>query len=214
MRAILAFAAMLFSLSAFAQYEVGKDYIELAVPLKTGSDKIQVDEYFSYSCGHCFKFEPVITQWKKGLADDVELVQTPVAWQLVNKGQRGYAQVALAKAYYAAKALKVLDKVHMPIFDGIFVDQKNMSDEDELKALFEQHGVDPKKFEKVFNSFGVNTQVRVAHSRSRGAKISGTPEIVVDGRYVVSARKAGGQANMLKITDFLVNKIRQEKAAK
>ncbi len=219
MRALLAFTVMLLSLTACAQssnpeYVVGKDYIELAVPLKTGSDKIQIDEFFSYSCGHCYKFEPVVQQWKKSLADDVELVQTPVAWQLVKKGERGYAMVALAQAYYAGKALKVLDKTHQQIFDGIFLQKKNMSDEDELAKVFEAAGVAPEKFSKVFNSFGVTTQVRVANARSRGAKISGTPEVVVDGRYVVSTRKAGSQANMLKIADFLIEKIRREKAAK
>ena len=220
MRAIVAFAAILFSLTACAQsngepeYESGVHYTELEVPLKTGTDKIQVDEFFSYSCGHCFKFEPLIKKWKEGVAADVEVVQTPVAWQLVNKGQRGWAMVSLAKALYTAKALKILDKVHEPIFNGVFLEKKNMSDEAELQALFEKHGVSAEKFTKVFNSFGVTTQVRVAHSRSRGAKISGTPEILVDGRYIVSARKAGSQAGMLKITDFLINKIRAEKAAK
>ncbi|MCV6613809.1 MAG: thiol:disulfide interchange protein DsbA/DsbL [Cellvibrionaceae bacterium] len=221
MRAITAFIAVLFSaisLTACAQaeqpFESGKHYSELEVPLKTGSDKIQVEEFFSYGCGHCFKFEPLMKKWKKTLADDVEVVQTPVAWQLVEPGHRAYGQVVLAKAYYIGKALKVLDKVHEPIFEGIFTERKNLGDEAELAKVFEAAGVPAEKFNKVVNSFGINTQVRMANARARGAKVSGTPEIVVDGRYRISSRQAGSHENMLKVANFLVAQIRAEKAPK
>jgi thiol:disulfide interchange protein DsbA len=37
---------------------------------------------------------------------------------------------------------------------------------------------------------------------------------VVDGKYHVSARKAGGQADMLKVVDFLVEKERVARGGK
>ena len=63
-------------------------------------------------------------------------------------------------------------------------------------------------FSKAFNSFGVTSQVRQAESRARSARITGTPEMVVAGKYRISTRKAGSQAAMLKIAEFLIEKER------
>ena len=43
-----------------------------------------------------------------------------------------------------------------------------------------------------------------AEARARSAKISGTPSVMVNGKYLIEARKAGSQANMLKIAEYLV----------
>jgi thiol:disulfide interchange protein DsbA len=51
--------------------------------------------------------------------------------------------------------------------------------------------------------------VKQADSRARSNQITGTPEIVVNGQYRVSARMAGGQPQMLKVVDFLIDKIRK-----
>jgi thiol:disulfide interchange protein DsbA len=48
-----------------------------------------------------------------------------------------------------------------------------------LRDLFEDNGVDPAQFDKAFDSFGVDSQVRQADARARSAKISGTPSLMV-----------------------------------
>jgi thiol:disulfide interchange protein DsbA len=60
----------------------------------------------------------------------------------------------------------------------------------------------------------VTSQVNQGDARARAAKITGTPSLMVDGKYRVSAAKAGSQADMLKVVDFLVEKERKERAAK
>jgi hypothetical protein len=57
--------------------------------------------------------------------------------------------------------------------------------------------------------FGVNAQIGKAESIMRAAKITGTPELVVNGKYRISTRKAGSQANMLKIAEALIEKERK-----
>jgi hemerythrin-like domain-containing protein len=82
------------------------------------------------------------------------------------------------------------------------------TDKEELARLFEANGVATEDFTKAFNSFGVNSQVRQASARARAAKLTGTPAMMVDGKYFISTRKAGSQANMLKLADYLVVKER------
>ena len=199
-----AMALQLAALSAVAEDWVAGEHYDVISPAIRGTqtDKIEVTEFFWYGCGHCYNFEPQVVQWKKTLADDVIVKGSPAMWNALMEVH--------AKAFYAAEVLGVLDKVHMPLFQAINVDRKRLSDEDELADLFAANGVSREDFSKAFNSFGVGSQVRQANARARAAKITGTPEMMVAGKYRITTRKAGGQANMLKIADFL---IAQERAA-
>jgi thiol:disulfide interchange protein DsbA len=171
------------------EYKEGEHYDLITPAIRTADPgKIEVTEFFWYGCGHCFNFEPLITQWKKGLADDVEFVGSPAVW---NQGMELHA-----KAYYAAQVLGVLDKLHPVLFQAMNVDRKRLASEEEIKALFTANGVSAEDFDAAFNSFGVGSQVRQANSRARAAKITGTPEMMVNGKYRISTRKAGNQANM------------------
>ena len=113
-----------------------------------------------------------------------------------------------ARAFYAAEALGVMDTMHPVIFQAMNVDRKRLGSEEEIAELFVANGVAAEDFSKAFNSFGVNSLVKQANSRARAAKITGTPSIMVNGKYSIDTRKAGSQANMLKIADYLVEKER------
>ncbi len=204
----LAMLALQFAaLPSQAQDWVEGEHYDLISPAIRGteSDKIEVTEFFWYGCGHCYNFEPQVVQWKKTLADDVVLKGSPAMWNALMEVH--------AKAFYAAEVLGVLDRVHMPLFQAINVDRKRLDSEDQLADLFAANGVSREDFGKAFNSFGVGSQVRQANARARAAKITGTPEMMVAGKYRISTRKAGGQANMLKLAEFLIEKERAERAA-
>ena len=93
-------------------YKEGEQYKALAQPQATASaDKIEVVELFWYGCPHCYRLEPVIGNWLKNKPDDVEFVRMPAIvgppWEL------------LAKAYYTAVFLGVMDTMHYALFDAI-----------------------------------------------------------------------------------------------
>lgn len=178
------------------------EHYDLIVPaIRTANpDKIEISEFFWYGCGHCYNFEPMLEQWKKTLGEDVVFQGSPAIW---NKSMELHARV-----YYAAEVLGVLDTMHPVIFQAMNVDRKRLASEDEIAALFAANGVSAEDFSKAFNSFGVGSQVRQANSRARAAKITGTPEMMVNGKYRISTRKAGNQGNMLKIADYLIEKER------
>ena len=187
------------------QWVEGEHYDVISPALRGTTDKIEVTEFFWYGCGHCYNFEPQLSQWKKSLDEDVVVVGSPAMWN-------GLMEVH-ARAFYAAEALGVLDKMHMPLFQALNVDRKRLASEDELADLFAANGVDRDAFSQAFNSFGVGSQVRQANARARAARISGTPELMVAGKYRISTRKAGGQAEMLKLAEFLIEKERAAREA-
>jgi len=184
-----------------ATYQEGVHYDTLATPLRTGAaGKVEIVEFFSYGCGHCYNFEPMLGAWKKNLAEDAVFVRSPVAWNP--------SLEVLARAFYAAQALGVEEQMHKALFDAMHRDGKRLGSEQEIAALFASQGVAEADFKRAFSSFGVNSQVGQATSRMRSAKVTGTPELMVAGKYRITTRKAGSQANMLKIADYLIEKER------
>ena len=191
-------------------YEEGKHYTVLdgqPKPAKTG--KIEVTEMFWYGCGHCYMFEPLLEEWKKTLADDVALVRSPAMWQ--QRRNPPDAMWTHAKLYYTASALGQLDKLHPAFFEAMHKFNKRLVSNDEIASVVSAQGLDGDTFVKTMDSFAVNAQVTQADSRQRAYKVTGTPELVVGGYYHLSASKAGSQEEMLKVADFLIDKIRNDR---
>lgn len=185
-----------------ALYVAGTHYEELAAPVRTNNaDKIEVLEVFWYGCGHCFRFQPLVDDWAHNAADDVEYLRFPAIWNELMKIH--------AQAYYTAESLNVLDKVHGPIFDAINLQNNRLQNERQLSALFASHGVSADDFSRAFNSFPVRTKVNQAEQRMTAYQIRSTPNVIVNGKYLVSTNDAvRTQQDMLTVVDFLVAKER------
>jgi len=207
-RLLLALSLLIFGISCTAEegapadaYVEGTHYDLIKPPVRAVSpDKIEVAEFFWYGCSHCYAFEPMLEQWRKSLPDDVSFRGIPAVWRDVMELH--------ARIYYTADALGVLDKMHPVVFKAMNVDRKPLASEEEIEALFVANGVSAEDFEKAFNSFGVSSEVSQAISVAKSAKMTGTPALMVNGKYLISGRSAGSQAEMLQIADFLVEKER------
>lgn len=200
-RSVVAVVLALFAAlsSAEDRWVEGEHYQALNPPVAVGrGDDVIVTEFFWYGCGHCYTFEPMLTAWGKQLPEGAVVKPSPAVW---NEPMRMHA-----KAYFIAEVLDVKVTMHPVIFDAMHVQRKRLTSRLELRDLFEDNGVDPEKFDKAFDSFGVDSQVRQADARARSARISGTPSLMVAGKYLIETRAAGSQTNMLDIARFLVEK--------
>ncbi len=218
MRIFAALIGMCFSLSVFAadpvaaaKYLEGRDYTLVASPVPTLDPKrIEVAEAFSYTCPHCYHFEPALEAWYKQQKPDVALVQMHMQWSESMKSyQRGF---------YTAVSLKIQDKVQMAVFDTIHKDGKPLNSPEAWADLFSAYGVSKQAVISTYSSFIISDMMAKADARIRAFKISSTPQIVVDGKYVVptpdGVNEADSHKAMLQVVDFLVAKIRAERAAK
>jgi cyclophilin family peptidyl-prolyl cis-trans isomerase/thiol-disulfide isomerase/thioredoxin len=183
------------------QFIAGEHYIVLDTPVATRDPgKIEVVEMFSYGCPHCYEFETLIQQWAKIQDSDVDYWDFPAVWNPPMK--------FFAKAFYAAHELNVADKIHLPLFSAIVIDQQNLSSEAKLGEFFARQGIDKKAFSKAFNLETVEDQAQQAELRVINYKPVGVPEIIVNGKYRIDRMRAGGYSEMLAVVDFLVNKER------
>jgi len=206
----LFFALLPLAFSSYAQiekYVAGTHYTVLPAPVNTkDANKIEVLEAFWYGCSHCFRFEPLIANWEATVAADVDFVRFPAMW---NELMKIHAQV-----YYAAEALDALDTLHEPVFNAINVEGNRMQTEAQIGDLFAKHGVAQADFEKAFNSFAVRTKVNQAEKRMQDYQIRSTPNMIVNGKYLVTTGEAVlTQDDMLQVVDFLVEKERLAKSS-
>ncbi|MFD1216693.1 MULTISPECIES: thiol:disulfide interchange protein DsbA/DsbL [Microbulbifer] len=224
MRAVVALFTMLLSLAACAQdtggkFKEGQYYQVLPQAVAQDDDsKIEVTELFWYGCGHCYHFEAPLKKWQQTMPQDVALNKIPAIWQPVMEVH--------ARLFYTAEAMGVLDQLHGPIFSAIAQQRKMFAnrdgrewkpDESAIEALFNEHGADGAKAVKLMNSFGINSKVKQGMAKQRAYQLTGTPEMVVAGKYRVSTSfpgfkgKSNGQQLMLDVVDYLIAKERAEK---
>lgn len=176
----------------------GVDYEVLPTAQATyGKGKIEVAEVFSYGCIHCFHFQPIVNTWKKTMPADVRWEYVPAAF--------GGAFDSFARAFLAAQILGVQPKTHDAVFKAVFVDHMiNSAEPEELADMYAKLGVDRAKFLKTIQ--GPEVTAKLAHARDFALRtgISGTPTIVVNGKYRVDGNNQGGLEGIFKTVDFLI----------
>lgn len=194
------------------EYEAGIDYkvvedkddAEATETASEETEKITVIEYFSYGCLACKKFEQHISNWLADKEDDVEFRREAVVFR------KSWAQ--LAKAYYVAIELDVLDVVHLPIFEAVHVKKRNMEDPRNIQQLFEDEAdIDSEMFIATYNDEKVVDLILDVHETVQSMNIKNTPTIVVDGKFLVNTHTAQSRRRIFPIVDFLVKKVRSER---
>ncbi|NWN90086.1 thiol:disulfide interchange protein DsbA/DsbL [Marinobacter adhaerens] len=200
----LLFAAlMVFGPASAADWKEGTHYKKLDTPVRTASDSgIEVAEVFWYGCPHCYNFKPLAEAWEAEAPDYVEYVRIPAAL--------GSSWEPHARAFYALEAMDALDTMHDPMFDALAGQRRPLNDGESLAGFVAEYGVDPDEFLANYKSFGVNARMQQAQSKIRGARITGTPSMLVNGKYTISASMAGSLEAMLEVVDYLVEKEHTE----
>ena len=164
-------------------------------------DRIEVVDVFWYGCPHCYVFLPALEGYERVKPEYVEIRRLPAIFR--------ESWVAHARAFYTAMLLGVADRIHRPLFEEIH-EQGNPTDHKEaLAAFFERHGVDRTTFEQTYDSFAVESLIRKSGLMQQRYGVTGTPSVVVNGKYRVTGRLAGSYDNMIAVVMALVERERE-----
>jgi len=165
-------------------------------PTETPQGVIEVVDVFGYRCPHCFNYLPVLEGFEQQIPADVQVRHMPAIfrkdWELP------------ARAFYTAELLGITQKMHRPIFEAMHVDKRAMDDVASWRQLFVDHGVSAEDFDKTFKSFAVESGIRKSVVMQGRYGVSGTPSMIVNGKYRISPGVAGGFENMIKIAEGLI----------
>ncbi|MEO7761644.1 MAG: thiol:disulfide interchange protein DsbA/DsbL [Casimicrobiaceae bacterium] len=192
------------ALSMAADLEEGKDYRRLAKPQATETGKkIEVIEFFSFSCPHCKDMEPFLSEWIKKLPADVQVRRIPA--------QFSPPWVGTAKVWYTLEGLNE-EKLAPAAFNAIHGQNVRL---DQDKPFFDwsaTQGLDRKKVEDMYNSFAVNGKVARAKTLVQNYGVQSVPTFVVDGKYTTETGTPKQHADIPALLDKLIDKARAEHA--
>ena len=194
-----------FAASAQAQVKKpvpGKDYLplETRAVVEAPAGKIEVVEFFWYSCPHCNAFEPTLEAWVKKLPKDVFFRRAPVAFRDDFVPQQ--------RLYFTLEAMGLVDKLHASVFRAIHVEKLNLSTGEAIAEWVAKQGVDKAKFVEQYNSFSVVTKAGRASQLQNGYKVEGVPALGVAGRFYTDGSIAGNMDRALQVVDSLVAEVR------
>jgi thiol:disulfide interchange protein DsbA len=194
-----------FAWAQAALFKSGKDYLTLERPIPTEAapGKIEVIEFFWYSCPHCNAFEPTFAQWIKNAPKDVMVRRMPVAFREDFAPQQ--------RLYFTLEALNLLDTVHAKVFAAIHVEKLMLNTDASVIAWAEKQGVDKVKFNETYKSFGVATKLKRAVQLQNDFKVEGVPSLGVAGRYYIDGNLATSMDRALKVAESLIAQTRAQK---
>lgn len=158
----------------------GKDYVTLDKPQQTeaAAGKVEVTEFFWYSCPHCNTLEPALAEWVKKQGDKIAFKRVPVAFR--------DSFVPQQRLYYSLEAMGKADEFQAKVFRAIHVERRQLDTEAQIVDFVAKEGLDKQKFLDLYNSFGVDAKVKRAVQLQQAYQIRGVPTLAVDGRYMTA----------------------------
>lgn len=201
-RHLLAIAALALALPAFAQ---GGGYTLVQPPQQTDNPaKIEVLEFFSYGCPHCYEFSGPLSAWVAKLPADVVFKRVPVSF-----GRAAWANVG--RLYHALEATGDLAKLDTDVFKAINEQRVDLYNEKPMLEWLAKKGVNTQKFSEAYRSFGVQSKGSRGDQMAQAYRIGGVPALAINGKYLLEAREP---SEMFALADKLIAKERAERSKK
>lgn len=206
------------SFASLSNPENGKEYQALAQPQPTDAKdgKVDVTEFFFYTCPHCNVLDPYIHAWVKKQGNAISFKRVPVDF---GQGLQG-----LQRMYYTLEAMGELDRLHSRIFTAIHQDRQPMNSDAQILAFLKKNGVDEKKYLEMSKSFAVANKIASAKTMQAAYKIDSVPTIYVGGQYMTSPAQvmstnpkmteAQSVQALMQVLDGLVRKVEKERKKK
>ena len=190
--------ATIFMLLTVSANAAEKSYKLISPQQNTASEKIIVTEFFSYGCPHCSRFQPYFDGWKSNIPEGVELRQVPA---IFSDKWANYA-----RAFYAAKAMGVLDQFHQPMFDALHAQKRRLKSLEGIAKFAGSLGIDSDKFLVTMKSFTVSSQIKQAKKAFISYGVNAVPTVTVNGKYMTNGSIAGTYPAMITTIKQLIKK--------
>jgi len=166
-----------------------------AQPTSVEPGKVEVVEVFWYACGHCYLLEPKLAAWeRKGKPANVELIRLPAVW---NDLVRTHARL-----FYTIEILG-RPELHDEVFREINVRGNRLDTPEKIEAFVTSKGVAKADFQKAFSGFAVESKLARAADLNKRYRITSTPTVIVNGKYVTDAGMAGSEDKLFETINAL-----------
>lgn len=164
---------------------------------------IDVVEFFWYGCPYCFRLEPYFQAWLRRQSADVAVRRIPAVFR--------DSWIPHARLYYTLETLGAVDRLHPQVYESYHVEQTPLNSVDEIADWAQRHGMDRERWLAVYRSDEISGRVVQARDQLLNYGVSGTPSVVIDGRYLTSSGMTPGVPAMIPVLDNLVALVREQR---
>jgi thiol:disulfide interchange protein DsbA len=180
---------------------------------KSTSDKVEIIEFFSYTCPVCFSYDAPLAAWIAKNRERIVFKRIPMSirpeWEPAQK------------MYFALELLGKADVMHNKIFKAIHQERSSIKNDEAIFNLVEKLGLNRKQFTAMYLSSAVQEKVQQAMQMQTSYQIDQVPLVAIDGRYLTSPAKAAEmigddksetelQQMSFTILNGLISKIRKD----
>jgi thiol:disulfide interchange protein DsbA len=116
----------------------------------------------------------------------------------------------MARTFYALESLGQLHQQHDALYKAWNVDNDVLGDEAKVLDFLAPRGVDRAKFSAAYNSFAMQSKVTRAKQMIRSYGITGTPTLIVGGKYLITGVQP---AEYIRILNEVIDMVRKERSA-
>jgi thiol:disulfide interchange protein DsbA len=180
----------------------GKDFhiLDAKAPVEAPAGKIEVVEFFWYSCPHCNIFEPTLASWVKGVPKDLAFKRSHVAFN--------DSFVPQQRLFLVLEAMGLQDKLHTKVFAAIHTEKLNLAKGDAIADWVVKQGIDKTKFLEQYNSFSVSTKATRSTQLQNAYRVEGVPALGIAGRFYTDGSMSGSMERALQVAEFLIAEVR------
>ncbi len=190
--------ALLVSFSSSAQdYEEGKHFFKLDTPQPTASPTIT--EYFSFFCGHCFRFSTTTAPILKAS------LPSSITFRQVHTFIPNHVTEELTKVFALAERLGKAKEVEAKIFNSIHVKKKRPTNAADVQKIALTAGISPAAYKQV-NSFTIKTTVAKQAAEFKKIGVTSIPDLIVNGRYRINRPALKSDADLVSLIQYLADK--------
>lgn len=167
-------------------------------PAPTGS--IEVIDFFWYGCPYCNSLQPALERWISRRPADVSVRRIPA---VLRENWAPHARI-----YYTLEALGEAERLHQRVYHGYHVEELLMSRPEVMSEWALRNGIARERWDAAYQSAAVQRKVEEAAQLTRTYSVTGTPSLVVDGRYLTSGNMSETLDGLIPILDGLINRVR------
>ena len=102
-------------------------------------------------------------------------------------------------------------RLHWPIYDNFHFDAVQLNDEKVMVEWISKNGIDPEKFLSIYRSPEIQAKLDEVRKLMMAYDIRSVPTMVIDGKYLSTARMAGGTRQLILVVDNLAKLARKER---
>lgn len=194
--AVLSASLFLTQTAISAEYKEGVNY---QVRGSTLTPHKEIREFFSFWCGHCFSLQ--------GDFDKIEQTYPKASFERNPVSMLGgHMGPESQRALVVAKNMGIEDLYVKELFNQMHNEGNIPMSHEQMTQFMTSIGMPKDKFEREFNSFPVIGAVAQFDKWAKDADIDAVPEILVNGKYLVTMESVSDLQELIDLIGYLLEK--------